>query len=475
MATTNTCKKCGCEDSFMPSPAPCPTPIGCPNPEPCSEVMDAQCVIYTGPNIICDTDIVVTTNNTVAEAIENVVDYFCTNGGGGTGPQGPQGIQGVAGPTGPQGIPGSTGGAGTTGATGPQGVQGVPGPIGPAGLNWQGVWSASGVYAADDAVGFGGASWFCINPTGPNVLSPDLDPTNWALLASEGATGPAGPTGASGVAGAAGATGPQGPAGPIGLTGAQGIQGLQGLTGLTGPAGTNGINGTNGATGATGAQGPQGIQGPIGPAGGVTQIIAGTNITISPVGGTGAVTINSSGGGGGTAFTYEIGQYVPSEGGVIALRWLSTGPNGTPTAGTFQNYLVINTSNVATLTAGWGYASGYLGADNATYGLPNTNLIAPVSAPGTAAVLCDALVSGGKSDWYLPAMDEMQKICINKWEINQGLFVGGVPFALSETYWTSTEFGGAQAGGVQLIGGGLVNSFAKSTLLSVRAVRRFSI
>ena len=79
MATTNTCKKCGCEDSFMPSPAPCPTPIGCPNPEPCSEVMDAQCVIYTGENIICDTDIVVTTNDTVAEALENVVDYFCNN------------------------------------------------------------------------------------------------------------------------------------------------------------------------------------------------------------------------------------------------------------------------------------------------------------------------------------------------------------------------------------------------------------
>jgi hypothetical protein len=35
-------------------------------------------------------------------------------------------------------------------------------------------------------------------------------------------------------------------------------------------------------------------------AGGVTQIIAGTNVTISPIGGTGAVTINSSGGGGGT-------------------------------------------------------------------------------------------------------------------------------------------------------------------------------
>lgn len=458
----------------MPSPAPCPTPIGCPNPEPCSEVMDAQCVIYTGPNIICDTDIVVTTNNTVAEAIENVVDYFCTNGGGGTGPQGPQGIQGVAGPTGPQGIPGSTGGAGTTGATGPQGVQGVPGPIGPAGLNWQGVWSASGVYAADDAVGFGGASWFCINPTGPNVLSPDLDPTNWALLASEGATGPAGPTGAAGVAGAAGATGPQGPAGPIGLTGAQGIQGLQGLTGLTGPAGTNGtngINGTNGATGATGAQGPQGIQGPIGPAGGVTQIIAGTNITISPVGGTGAVTINSSGGGGGTAFTYEIGQYVPSEGGVIMHRWLSNSPLGAPTAGTVQNYLVVTLSDLGS-TYIWGAGGTSYFATSTFNGQSNTTAIAGFS-PTSAAAACDALTSGSKSDWYLPAMDEWQLLFNNRWAVNQSLLSFGVQITYA-LYWTSTEVSSNNAFTFNTING-VIDNASKTNILSARAVRRFSI
>ena len=33
---------------------------------------------------------------------------------------------------------------------------------------------------------------------------------------------------------------------------------------------------------------------------GVSQIVAGTNVTISPIGGTGVVTINSTGGGGGT-------------------------------------------------------------------------------------------------------------------------------------------------------------------------------
>lgn len=91
-----------------------------------------------------------------------------------------------------------------SGAQGPQGPQGVPGPVGPAGLNWQGTWSASGTYVVDDAVGYGGASWFCINAVGPSAATPNTDPTNWALLASQGATGPQGPQGIQG---------PQGPSG----------------------------------------------------------------------------------------------------------------------------------------------------------------------------------------------------------------------------------------------------------------------
>ena len=82
--TTNSCKscgckKCGCEDKALTSPAPCPTPVGCPTPEPCSEVFDAQCVVYTGAEIKCDNrNIIVATNDNVAEALQNIVDYFCT-------------------------------------------------------------------------------------------------------------------------------------------------------------------------------------------------------------------------------------------------------------------------------------------------------------------------------------------------------------------------------------------------------------
>ena len=90
------------------------------------------------------------------------------------------------------------------GAQGPQGPQGVAGPVGPAGLNWQGAWSALGTYVIDDAVGYGGASWFCIANVGPSATTPDLDPTKWALLASQGSPGAQGPQGIQG---------PQGPAG----------------------------------------------------------------------------------------------------------------------------------------------------------------------------------------------------------------------------------------------------------------------
>ena len=100
MATVNTCKKCGCQDSFIPSPAPCPTPAGCPTPQPCSEIFDAKCVRYTGLPLSCTVvaqtfsaepgpapapaEPIVNTNDTVAEALQGIVDYICNNSGGGS-------------------------------------------------------------------------------------------------------------------------------------------------------------------------------------------------------------------------------------------------------------------------------------------------------------------------------------------------------------------------------------------------------
>jgi len=71
------CQNCGCEDSFLTSPAPCPTPAACPDPEPCYTVTDSQCTIYTGPAIVCNGDTVVPTNTNMAEALQLIVAYFC--------------------------------------------------------------------------------------------------------------------------------------------------------------------------------------------------------------------------------------------------------------------------------------------------------------------------------------------------------------------------------------------------------------
>lgn len=187
-----------------------------------------------------------------------------------TGPAGPigaTGLQGSIGPTGPIGPAGAQGPIGLTGPQGPQGAQGVPGPIGPAGLTWKGAWSATGTYIKDDVVGYNGASWFCLAAVSNSNSTPDTDPTKWALLASQGATGPQGPTGLTGPAGPAGAQGPAGANGATGPAGPQGPAGSTGPTGATGPAGPQGPAGNDGAVGPTGPQGPIGLTGPAGPQG----------------------------------------------------------------------------------------------------------------------------------------------------------------------------------------------------------------
>ena len=72
----NTCIKCGCDNAY-PSLPPCPTPEGCPNPQPCAEFFNAECVRFTLPDIECGTDTVVFQDDTLAEALDNIITYFC--------------------------------------------------------------------------------------------------------------------------------------------------------------------------------------------------------------------------------------------------------------------------------------------------------------------------------------------------------------------------------------------------------------
>lgn len=98
------------------------------------------------------------------------------------------------------------------GPIGPPGLQGDPGPVGPDGLMWRGQWDTGTAYVADDAVGYGGASYFAV--TGSTGETPDAPgSTFWALLAAQGAPGLQGNPGAPGEPGSPGSPGAPGPRG----------------------------------------------------------------------------------------------------------------------------------------------------------------------------------------------------------------------------------------------------------------------
>ena len=125
------------------------------------------------------------------------------------------------------------------------------------GFSWKDVWSSSTTYNQYDAVSLGGTSYISLVADNLNN-DPETSPSEWGILALEGATGPTGVTGANGTTGSTGSTGPTGNVGPTGPTGTNGNVGPDGPTGATGVTGPTGVTGDVGATGATGVTGPTG-------------------------------------------------------------------------------------------------------------------------------------------------------------------------------------------------------------------------
>jgi microcystin-dependent protein len=151
-----------------------------------------------------------------------------------------------------------------------------------AGQQVQVYWSGSSTSLTVEALPAGTSP---VSPAVPSIILTAVQ-VMYTQLGPTGATGPTGPTGANGTIGIDGATGATGPTGPTGATGATGadstVIGPTGPTGVTGATPTNYVTSFNGVTGAVT---------------GVSQIIAGSSITISPTGGTGAVTITGQPGG----------------------------------------------------------------------------------------------------------------------------------------------------------------------------------
>ncbi|MDG1159000.1 MAG: DUF1566 domain-containing protein [Flavobacteriales bacterium] len=289
---------------------------------------------------------------------------------------------------------------------------------------------ANGPFFMETAVDVTGGTSYAVMGTSQLMSVP------YALYAKTsgngaGPQGPAGNDGIDGVDGAIGATGPQGPAGNDGAVGATGAQGTIGLTGPQGPAGNDGQ-------------------------GGVTT--AGTNVTIT---GTGIVgdpyVVNAASGTCGLSIgdTYQGGIifYLDPSG----CHGLVAAPTNQSTGDQWYNGSYIDTR---------AYGSGLF------EGKYNTAMINFSQGGATsAAAICQSISLGGFSDWYLPSIEELNKMYQN---IGQGntLGLGNVGGFADTGYWSSTEFVNDYAW-IQGFGSGNQVYASKDFNVYVRAVRAF--
>ena len=203
-----------------------------------------------------------------------------------------------------------------------------------------------------------------------------------------------------------------------------------------------------------------------GAAGAVTQIVAGTNVTISPAGGTGVVTINASGGGGGGT---EIGALIG--GGIVVAVFVEGGVNKALVASLTN----LSTSLPYTITA---YQTVSIGATARSYydGLTNTNaIIAQTLLPAStayAAGIARLFAGGGFSDWYLPALWELNMLYNSAAIVNK--ILGSTNGMLNMIYWSSTE-AAANSASVLIMSDNSQYNNSKAGNLSVRAVRIHTI
>ena len=367
---------------------------------------------------------------------------------GATGATGATGVGGGAtGPTGATGNNGTNGATGAAGSTGNNGSIGLTGATGPTGSNGN-----NGVTGATGDTGIGGGA---TGPTGNN--------------GTNGVTGVTGPTGNNGNAGITGATGPTGGNGSAGTIGATGATGNNGSTGVTGATGTNGNNGSTGATGITGPSGTAGNNGATGASGtnGITGAtgtgVAGATGATGPTGSNGT---NGATGAGG--YTVNVGDLYG--GGIVVDVWDSSGVQHGLIASTIDMTSATSWSNITTTAVG-------ILAQSFSNGKGNTAAIISQSGQTSSAALsCTSYHGGGYTDWYLPAVWELQQCYKNAAIVNhnlgdaQGFQVVGI-----NVYWSSTEGNSNYAWAVTFSTGVPRSDLLKSTSAGcyVRAVRRF--
>lgn len=175
------------------------------------------------------------------------------------------------------------------------------------------------------------------------------------------------------------------------------------------------------------------------------------------------IALQSGQGGGSGNFSHYIGESFG--GGVIFHLWKDN-------LG-LEHGLIVAPNDIST-SSPYSNVSGTLigpSAQSLWDGLANSNAI--VAQPGhinSAAKLCLDLVSGGFSDWYLPAFDEWGYLWQNRFNVNKTLStINGADLLKTVEYWSSTEYSSGSAFYYAFYGINLNKSIHEY----VRAIRSF--
>lgn len=160
----------------------------------------------------------------------------------------------------------------------------------------------------------------------------------------------------------------------------------------------------------------------------------------------------------------EIGEY--KFGGVIF--WVNAAGN--------EGYAVAITDQSTGVE--WGcYGVNIANAVATSLGTGEANTLAIITSCTTTGIAADLANNSmnGNNDWFLPSLDELNEIYLNKTILNTTISAnGGTPFG-NNWYWTSTQQNGnANNAYFQYFGTGMQTLNAKSNMTSVRSVRHWT-
>jgi hypothetical protein len=142
---------------------------------------------------------------------------------------------------------------------------------------------------------------------------------------------------------------------------------------------------------------------------------------------------------------------------------------------TGENGLLASTKDIAKNLPWTQSNTDALGADSFTDGRENTKTsVEQLGVGNYAANVCDTFSTGGKNDWYLPAIDELSLLFDASYPVNKALGSdtdNQTQGLESDVYWSSTEH---PSNNVYLFDKENAATANKSEMANVRAVRRFS-